>query len=70
MWLHEGLGSYMQPLYMQYLRGDKEYYASLMQSVRSIVNKAAMVSAKPARGRCLRRTSAARARISTSRARW
>jgi aminopeptidase N len=23
MWLHEGLGSYMQPLYMQYLHGDQ-----------------------------------------------
>ena len=31
MWLHEGLGSYMQPLYMQHLRGNQEYFASLMQ---------------------------------------
>jgi aminopeptidase N len=47
MWLHEGFGSYMQPLYMQYLRGDKEYFASLMQQRAHIDNKAAMVSGKP-----------------------
>jgi aminopeptidase N len=47
MWLHEGLGSYMQPLYMQYLRGDQEYFSSLMKLRSTIVNKAAMVSGKP-----------------------
>lgn len=47
MWLHEGLGSYMQPLYMQYLRGDQEYYASLMRMRSTIANTAAMVSGKP-----------------------
>jgi aminopeptidase N len=47
MWLHEGFGSYMQPLYMQYLRGDKEYFASLMQQRARIDNKAPMVSGKP-----------------------
>ncbi len=47
MWLHEGLGSYMQPLYMQYLRGDQEYFASLMQMRSTISNKAALVSGKP-----------------------
>jgi aminopeptidase N len=47
MWLHEGLGSYMQPLYMQYLRGDMEYFASLMQQRALIVNKAPVVSGKP-----------------------
>jgi aminopeptidase N len=47
MWLHEGLGSYMQPLYMQYLRGDQEYYASLMRMRSTISNKAAMVSGTP-----------------------
>jgi aminopeptidase N len=47
MWLHEGLGSYMQPLYMQYLRGDQEYFASLMRMRSTIENKAAMVSGKP-----------------------
>jgi aminopeptidase N len=44
MWIHEGLGSYMQPLYMQYLRGDQEYYAALMRMRAGIANKAPMVS--------------------------
>jgi aminopeptidase N len=46
MWLHEGLGSYMQPLYMQYLHGDQEYYAALLQQRASIRNKAPLVSGK------------------------
>jgi aminopeptidase N len=29
MWIHEGLGSYMQPLYSQWLHGDMEYMARL-----------------------------------------
>jgi aminopeptidase N len=37
----------MQPLYMQYLRGDQEYFASLMRMRSTIENKAAMVSGKP-----------------------
>jgi aminopeptidase N len=47
MWLHEGLGSYMQPLYVQSLRGDQEYFASLMQQRAMIQNKAPIVSGKP-----------------------
>ncbi len=47
MWIHEGLGSYMQPLYMQYLRGDQEYYASLMRMRAAITNTAPLVSGKP-----------------------
>jgi aminopeptidase N len=47
MWLHEGLGSYMQPLYVQSLRGDQEYFASLMQQRAMIENKAPIVSGKP-----------------------
>jgi aminopeptidase N len=47
MWLHEGLGSYMQPLYLQYLRGDQEYFASLMDQRSKIINKAPIVSGKP-----------------------
>jgi aminopeptidase N len=46
MWLHEGLGSYMQPLYMQYLRGDQEYFANLMEQRSKIINKAPIVSGK------------------------
>jgi aminopeptidase N len=29
MWIHEGLGTYMQPLYSQWLHGDMEYMARL-----------------------------------------
>jgi aminopeptidase N len=47
MWLHEGLGSYMQPLYVQRLRGDQEYFATLMQQRAMIANKAPIVSGKP-----------------------
>ena len=46
MWLHEGLASYMQPLYMRYLHGDQEYFAALMQQRASIRNKAPLVSGK------------------------
>lgn len=49
MWLHEGLGSYMQPLYSQYLHGDMDYYAWLMQFRGGVRNKAAIVSGKPRR---------------------
>jgi aminopeptidase N len=47
MWLHEGLGTYMQPLYLQYLRGDREFFATLMEERQKISNKAAIVSGKP-----------------------
>jgi aminopeptidase N len=46
MWLHEGLGTYMQPLYMAHLRGDQEYFASLMALRARIQNKAPIVSGK------------------------
>jgi aminopeptidase N len=46
MWLHEGLGTYMQPMYLQYLRGDREFYATLMEQRQKISNKAAVVSGK------------------------
>ena len=47
MWLHEGFGTYMQPLYVQHLHGNQEYYASLMALRSSIQNKAPVVSGKP-----------------------
>ncbi|MCI4566596.1 M1 family metallopeptidase [Lysobacter sp. CFH 32150] len=46
MWLHEGFGSYMQPLYMQWLRGDQEYYALLMKQRAALLNKQPIVSGK------------------------
>jgi aminopeptidase N len=46
MWLHEGLGTYMQPLYLQYLRGDREFFATLMEERQKVMNKAPIVSGK------------------------
>ncbi|PTS82532.1 peptidase M1 [Caulobacter sp. HMWF009] len=47
MWLHEGLGSYMQPLYSQWLHGDMEYMARLNSQKAGIRNKSPIVSGKP-----------------------
>ena len=47
MWLHEGFGTYMQPLYMQWLRGDMEYFANLMKQRATLANKHPVVSGKP-----------------------
>ena len=44
MWLHEGFGTYMQPLYMQWLRGDMEYHANLMKQRAALANKFPVVS--------------------------
>ncbi|MBP1208334.1 aminopeptidase N [Duganella sp. 1411] len=49
MWLHEGFGSYMQPLYLQWLRGDREFQAELFNHRKSLLNKAPVVSGKPQR---------------------
>jgi aminopeptidase N len=46
MWLHEGFGSYMQPLYGQYLHGDGHYLAALYRSRPGIRNAAPLVSGK------------------------
>lgn len=47
MWLHEGFGTYMQPLYLQWLRGDMEYYAALMKQRATLANKFPVVSGGP-----------------------
>ncbi|MGQ4583421.1 M1 family aminopeptidase [Lysobacter sp. F60174L2] len=47
MWLHEGFGSYMQPLYGQYLRGDAAYYASLHGQRLGLANRHPIVSGRP-----------------------
>ncbi|MGQ4659508.1 M1 family aminopeptidase [Lysobacter sp. F6437] len=47
MWLHEGFGSYMQPLYGQYLRGDAAYYASLHGQRLGLANKHPIVAGRP-----------------------
>lgn len=44
MWLHEGFGSYMQPLYLQYLRGEMEYRAALLDQRAGILDKVPIVS--------------------------
>ena len=46
MWLHEGFGSYMQPLYLQWLRGDMEHMAELMQRRAKIINQFPIVSGR------------------------
>lgn len=50
MWLHEGYGTYMQPLYLQWLRGDMEYYANLMKHRADLINKFPVVSGKSQTG--------------------
>lgn len=47
MWLHEGFGSYMQPLYLQYLRGQMEYHAALLDQRAALANKYPIVSGQP-----------------------
>jgi aminopeptidase N len=44
MWLHEGFGSYMQPLYLQSLRGEMEFQAELFNQRKALTNKAPVVS--------------------------
>jgi aminopeptidase N len=45
-WLHEGFGSYMQPLYAQWLRGDMDYMAALMKQRAALVNKYPVISGR------------------------
>jgi aminopeptidase N len=49
MWLHEGFGSYMQPLYLQWLRGEMAFQAELFNQRKSLRNKVAVVGGKPQR---------------------
>jgi aminopeptidase N len=44
MWIHEGLGSYMQPLYSQWLHGDMEYMARLNSQRGTTLNKFPIVA--------------------------
>lgn len=44
MWLHEGLGSYMQPLYDRWLNGDRFMESSLLNQRRGLINKFPVVS--------------------------
>ena len=49
MWLHEGFASYMQPMYAQYLHGEREYFATLERLRLRIQNKAPIVANRPRR---------------------
>lgn len=44
MWLHEGLGTYMQPLYAQYLHGELAYMAYLNKIRKPLINDVPIVS--------------------------
>ena len=44
MWLHEGLGSYMQPLYDRWLNGERFMQASLLEQRRDLINRYPVVS--------------------------
>lgn len=46
-WLHEGFGTYMQPLYLQWLRGDMEYMAALMKMRSVLMLRHPVVSGHP-----------------------
>ena len=47
MWLHEGYGSYMQPLYGKWREGDGRYLTMLFKQRETVANKAPIVSGKP-----------------------
>lgn len=46
MWLHEGFGSYMQPLFGQYLMGEMAYQSMLMQQRAGILNQQPLVTGR------------------------
>lgn len=46
MWLHEGYGTYMQPLFSQWLHGDMEYMARLNQMRVDSKNRFPIVSGR------------------------
>jgi aminopeptidase N len=44
MWLHEGLGSYMQPLYLRWLHGERYFQAELLEQRNGLINRFPVVS--------------------------
>lgn len=44
MWLHESFGTYMQPLYSQYLNGDMDYFSWLHELRLNLRNRHPIVS--------------------------
>ena len=47
MWLHEGLGAYMQPLYARWLNGDRYMEAELAEMRKTVSNRFPLVSGRP-----------------------
>jgi aminopeptidase N len=47
MWLHEGFGTYMQPLYTRYLNGERNYQATMNEQRTALVNRYPIVSGRP-----------------------
>ncbi len=47
LWLHEGLGTYMQPLYGRWLHGDRYMQTELAQMQQDLVNRFPVVSGSP-----------------------
>ena len=47
MWLHEGLGTYMQPLYLRWKGGDLPYHAALWDQRKRILARVPLVSPDP-----------------------
>ncbi len=46
LWLHEGFGSYMQPLYSEYLHGEMDYFAKLKSTRTGIRNEQPLVTGR------------------------
>src|SRR5690606_28982461 len=46
-WLHEGTGSYMQPLYSEWRSGKGAYIAAMLESRAGIAAKAPIVTGTP-----------------------
>ena len=42
MWIHEGIGTYMQALYLEHKRGTDAYFAEMQSKRRGIMNRGAM----------------------------
>ncbi|WP_235560479.1 M1 family metallopeptidase [Brevundimonas sp. Leaf363] len=47
LWLHEGLGSYMQPLYARWLNGDRAMQVELSEMRGKLINRFPLVSGRP-----------------------
>ena len=47
MWLHEGFGTYMQPLYARWLNGDRYMEVELAEMRKSLANRFPLVSGEP-----------------------